>query len=115
MITGAGNLTQYIDNDGATTRVTSIGNTGSDFPKTNTGTLIINAGVVQLQKRDNVTAWGGDVIINSGGTLRYNSFRENQIADTATVTIGAESLWDIQHGLVDNAANQQVHEKISPW
>ena len=112
VITGPGNLTQYID-AGATTRITFIGNTGSTHPNTNTGTLFINAGVVQLQKADNIAAWGGDIVINDGGSLRYNDFRENQIADTATVTINSGGSWNLQHGLAGNNANQQVHEKIT--
>jgi hypothetical protein len=112
VITGSGNLTQYIDT-GSTTKTTTIGNTGSTIPNTNTGTLIINAGIVQLQKADNVAAWGGNVTINSGGTLRFNDFRENQIADTATVTINTGGAWNLQHGITGNAANQQVHEKIT--
>lgn len=107
VITGSGNLTQNIDS-GTTTRVTTIGNTGSTVNNTNVGTLIINAGVVELGKADNTNAWGGNVIINNNGQLRYNSFRENQIADTATVTINSGGSMNLAH---DNA--QQLHEKIT--
>ena len=107
IITGSGNLTQTIDS-GTTTKITAIGNTSSAFNNTNTGTLIINAGRVQLQKADNTVAWGGNVVINSGGTLQYNAFRENLIGDTATVTINSGGTMSLAH---DNSS--QLHEKVA--
>lgn len=112
IITGNGNLTQTTDVS-PSTKTTSIGNTGSTTANTNTGTLTINAGIVLLQKADNTTAWGGNIVINTGGFLRYNSFRENQIGDASTVTINAGGTWNLEHGIAGNASNQQVHEKIA--
>ena len=106
LISGAGNLTQSVDS-GITTRTTYLGNTGSAINNTNTGTLTINAGQVQLQKADNIVAWGGNIVINSGGILKFNDFRENQIADIATVTINQGGIWNLSHGGSLN------HEKIT--
>ena len=106
-ITGSGNLTQNIDS-GTTTRTTYIGNVSSSVSNTNTGTLTINAGRVMLQKADDTVAWGGNIVINSGGQLLYNAFRENLIADTATVTINSGGSMNLTHD-----ATQQLHEKIT--
>lgn len=53
---------------------------------THTGTLTINGGEVILNKTG-VNALGGNVTINSGGTLTQSS--ANQIIDTSTVTINS--------------------------
>ncbi len=106
LVSGSGNLTQNHDS-GTTTRKTYIGNTGSSVNNTNTGTYTINAGVLLLQKADNTVAWGGNIIINNGGMLQFNDFRENQIADTATVTINEGGIWNMSHG------GSQNHEKIT--
>jgi hypothetical protein len=116
-ISGAGNLTVYADIPVPTKvmRLGFDGNTsGSTAPNTCTGTLTINTGIVDLSKRfDGIVAWAGDIVINFGATLRYNSFRENLIEDTRKVTINDGGIWNLSHGLTGNAANQQFHETIA--
>jgi hypothetical protein len=108
VVSGTGNLTVYADIP--QTKYMRLGSDGTSIgtaANTCTGTLTINTGGVELAKSpDGTVAWAGDVVINFGATLRYNSFRENLIADTRKVTINDGGKWDLTHG-------QQHNERIA--
>ncbi len=63
--------------------LTLSGSTANTF----TGTSYINEGTVTMSKTAGINALGGNAIIN-GGTLNYGSI-DNQIGDSATVTLNA--------------------------
>ena len=58
---------------------------------TYTGLTTVSAGTLNLGKTNSVNAFGGDLTIN-GGSVGYSSSQDNQIPDSAKVTISAGSL-----------------------
>jgi hypothetical protein len=84
VITGSGGITKT----GAGTMTLGAGTTdliGNNY----TGTTTVTAGTLTLNKNTGVNAVAGNVVIN-GGTMLLN--RGNQIADTASVTLGGGKL-----------------------
>ena len=106
-ITGSGNLT--VTGTSATKSLT-IGNAGG-VSNANTGTLIISTGGrVTLNKANDTNAWGGNIQIDSGGTLLYRTdvARRNQLNDSATVTINGTGTWN-----TNSSATNQTYEKVA--
>lgn len=52
------------------------------------GTTTVSAGSLTLSKTSGINAIAGDVLVN-GGTLKYGSTNDNQIADSAKLTISS--------------------------
>lgn len=76
VIAGSAGLTK----DGAGTLIL-----GGSSANTYTGLTTISAGTLTLSKTAGVTAVGGDILVNTGGVLTLAT--DNQIADTATITV----------------------------
>lgn len=60
---------------------------------TGSGGMIINTGTVALGKADGTNALAGNTSVNAGGTLLWS--QNNQIADTASVTINSGGLLNL--------------------
>ncbi len=76
-----GNVTSILQNSAGTT-LSLTGSTANTF----TGLTTLSAGTLNLGKSAGVTAIGGNLLI-TGGNLAYANNSDNQIADTATVTM----------------------------
>ncbi len=62
---------------------------------TYTGATTVQNGSLSLNKSPNVTAIDGDLVIGGmGNSAEVYQYADEQIANTATVTIGAEGFWE---------------------
>lgn len=62
-------------------------NLGGNFTNTYTGLTTVNAGTLAFNSAaPNTNAIGGDLLINPGATVTYNTSRDEQIPGTANVT-----------------------------
>ena len=68
--------------------VTIGGTTANTF----NGTTYVNGGTLTLAKGSNANAVGGNIVVRNGGVL--SSSQNNNIADTATVTIEYGGFWN---------------------
>lgn len=98
------NVIKLLDSDVTTVAVAIVG-AGSGLTKTGTGTLLmsggdantytglttISAGLLQVGKTAGVNAIAGDIQINTGGKLSFTN-ANNQIADTATITLNGGTI-----------------------
>jgi len=85
-ISGSGNLTQL------GTSTLTLGGTSDN---TYTGTTTVSNGTLTLDKTSGVVAVGGDLVLNGSSKLLYVSGKNEQIANTASVTInGSQSVFN---------------------
>lgn len=98
------NVIKLIDTNVTTVAISIIG-AGAGLTKTGNGNLLlsgadantytglttVSAGVLQLGKNNGVNAIAGDIQINTGGKLAFTN-SDNQIADTATITLNGGTI-----------------------
>ena len=59
------------------------------------GTTTVSVGVLTLDKNTNVVAVGGNLVLNGSSRLLYGASKNEQIADTASITInGSQSVFN---------------------
>ena len=85
-ISGTGNLTKL-----GTNTLTLNGSSANTY----NGTTTVSAGNLTLDKTSGVVAVGGDLVLNGSSKLLYGTSKNEQIANTASVTInGSQSVFN---------------------
>ena len=85
-ISGTGNLTKL-----GTNTLTLSGASANTF----NGTTTVSAGNLVLDKTSGIVAVGGNLVLNGSSQLRYGTNKNEQIADTASITLnGSQSVFN---------------------
>ena len=103
-ISGTGNLTKL-----GAGNLTLSGASANTY----TGTTTVSAGTLTLDKTSGVVAVGGDLVLNGSSKLTYNGTKNEQIANTASVTInGSQSVFNGSEAVGTTTGASGVTETI---